>query len=503
MKKINFCFVFLMLLGVCSMAQIPEAFNYQAVARDGSGNILQNQSLTAIMGVYSGAGGAILEYEETHSVTTSDYGVFTAKIGTGTANFGDFGAIDWGAAVYFLKVEIDDGGGFVNLGKTQMISVPFAMHAKTVEQSIWQNNGPDIFYIDGAVGIGTDSPVYRLQVHTISGPSYLSVTDNTTGLNDGLRVGTNGTGNAYLLNDYDNGNLYLGAGGTYDMTINPDGMVGIGATPQVKMHSFSEASPGVYGSELGVQYSTSQYLAPAIYGRSVASTGDIAYGVLGNAYSNDASYSMGVFGEGGGAMSNNYGIYAVDFGEAGSSYSIAVYGDQAGAGDAGNFAGYFSGDVDVTGTLNKGGGSFKIDHPDDPANKYLYHSFVESPDMMNIYNGNVTTDAGGVAKVTLPDYFQSVNKDFRYQLTVIGQFAEAIIADEIEGNHFTIKTDKPNVKVSWMVTGVRKDPWANENRIVPVVEKKGVEKGKYLHPGLYSKSKAYELPTGVKVLPSD
>lgn len=503
MKKINFCFIILMVLGVYSMAQIPEAFNYQAVARDGAGNILQNQSLTVIMGVYSGAGGATLEYEETHSVATSDYGVFTAKIGTGTVNFGDFGAITWGDDTYFLKVEIDDGGGFVNLGKTQMISVPYAMHAKTVEQSIWQTNGPDIFYIDGAVGIGTNDPVYKMHVHSTSGPSYLIVTDNTTGLNDGLRVGTNGTGNGYLLNDYDNGNLYLGAGGTYDMTLSPDGLLGIGALPQVKMHSFSEESPGVFGSDLGVQYSTSQYLAPAIYGRSVASTGDVTYGVLGNAYSNDASYSMGVFGEGGGAIGNNYGIYAVDFGETGSNYSIAVYGDQNGTADAGTYAGYFSGDVSVTGTLSKGGGSFKIDHPDDPANKYLYHSFVESPDMMNIYNGNVTTDAGGLAKVTLPDYFQSVNKDFRYQLTVIGTFAEAIIAKEIEGNHFTIQTDKPNVKVSWMVTGVRKDPWANENRIIPVVEKKGVEKGKYLHPGLYSKSKAYELPTGVKASPSD
>lgn len=64
---------------------------------------------------------------------------------------------------------------------------------------------------------------------------------------------------------------------------------------------------------------------------------------------------------------------------------------------AGGFAGFFLGDVDVDGDLSKAGGSFKIDHPLDPANKYLYHSFVESPDMMNIYNGNVTTDAEGKA----------------------------------------------------------------------------------------------------------
>src|SRR5262249_23269056 len=74
------------------------------------------------------------------------------------------------------------------------------------------------------------------------------------------------------------------------------------------------------------------------------------------------------------------------------------------------------------GTLSKGCGSFKIDHPLDPSNKYLSHSFVESPDMMNVYNGNATTDRRGIAAITMPEYFEALNRDFRYQLTVIGQF---------------------------------------------------------------------------------
>ena len=141
-------------------------------------------------------------------------------------------------------------------------------------------------------------------------------------------------------------------------------------------------------------------------------------------------------------------------------------------------------DLDVTGTLSKGGGTFKIDHPLDPANKYLYHSFVESPDMMNIYNGNVITNSNGIAKVKMPNYFKALNKEFRYQLTVIGSFAQAIIAKEINNNSFEIKTSKPNVKVSWMVTGVRKDAWANKNRVVPEVDKTW-EKGYFIHPELY------------------
>ena len=131
-------------------------------------------------------------------------------------------------------------------------------------------------------------------------------------------------------------------------------------------------------------------------------------------------------------------------------------------------------------------GSFRIDHPLDPANKYLYHSFVESPDMMNVYNGNVTTDRHGVATVVLPDYFEALNREFRYQLTVIGQFAQAIVLREIARNRFTIKTNKPSVKVSWQVTGIRQDAYANAHRIQVEEEKTGSERGTYLHPELFS-----------------
>jgi hypothetical protein len=143
-----------------------------------------------------------------------------------------------------------------------------------------------------------------------------------------------------------------------------------------------------------------------------------------------------------------------------------------------------SGNVDILGTLSKGGGSFKIDHPLDPANKYLYHSFVESPDMKNMYDGNVTTDDTGLATVTLPNWFETLNRDFRYQLTVIGQFAQAMVASEISGNRFSIRTDKRNVKVSWQVTGTRQDAFANAHRIQVEVEKAPADRGHYLYPEL-------------------
>ncbi|MFN8366142.1 MAG: hypothetical protein U0Y96_02745 [Candidatus Kapaibacterium sp.] len=166
------------------------------------------------------------------------------------------------------------------------------------------------------------------------------------------------------------------------------------------------------------------------------------------------------------------------------------------AANANAYAAYFSGKVHVAGTLSKTAGTFKIDHPQDPANKYLVHSFVESPDMMNIYNGNIVTDGNGKATVTLPSYFEAENINFKYQLTVIGQFAQVIIAKEVSGNQFEIMTDKPNVKVSWQVTGVRNDVFAQQNRYVDVVEKEEENKGYYVYPqgygqplskGIYSK----------------
>jgi hypothetical protein len=150
-------------------------------------------------------------------------------------------------------------------------------------------------------------------------------------------------------------------------------------------------------------------------------------------------------------------------------------------------AAYFGGNVSLTGNLTVGGTkNFKIDHPLDPTNKYLCHSCVESADMMNIYTGNVTTDAQGNACVSLPEWFESLNRDFRYQLTVVGQFAQAIIATEVKDNKFSIRTDKPSVKVSWQVTAVRQDPWAKAHPLVVEEEKPLDERGHYLHPEVYN-----------------
>jgi hypothetical protein len=145
------------------------------------------------------------------------------------------------------------------------------------------------------------------------------------------------------------------------------------------------------------------------------------------------------------------------------------------------------GRVRVTGFLQKAGGGFTVDHPADPQNKCLSHSFVESPEMLNVYSGTVTTNRDGTARVKLPAYFEALNRDFRYQLTVIGKFARAMVSEEIKGNQFAIRTDPGRVKVCWQVTGVRKDAWAEANRIEVEERKPKAERGHYLHPELFGK----------------
>jgi hypothetical protein len=206
------------------------------------------------------------------------------------------------------------------------------------------------------------------------------------------------------------------------------------------------------------------------------------FGGAGGEFVGGGSSSLGV-GAGNGVEA--YGGPSGGTGTAGNGIVAEPGSPGAANGISYGLAGLFEGDVYVGGNLAKAGGSFVIDHPTDAANKYLYHSFVESPDMMNIYNGNIATDAGGTATVTLPDWFEALNRDFRYQLTVIGQQAQAWVASEVVNRAFTIKTDKGNVKVSWQVTGIRQDAWANAHRIPLEVDKPAEYQGHFLHPELF------------------
>jgi hypothetical protein len=283
-----------------------------------------------------------------------------------------------------------------------------------------------------------------------------------------------------------------GSGSTY-------GVVGIAVTGVygessggTGVHGYSSTGKGVLGfaGETGtnaVAYGVHGYSASAqgtgIFGQATSGSGT-TFGVRGESSSSTGFgvYGSSVHGNGvRGASASNDGVVGTSgslAGVAGSSSSgNGVYGESSFG-----YAGYFAGNTHVAGTLSKAAGSFVIDHPLDPARKTLSHSFVESPDMLNIYNGTVTTDATGEATVSLPAWFGALNKDVRYQLTTIGSFARATISAKVKNNRFSIKTEEPNIEVSWQVTGIRQDAYANEHRIPVESDKPKAERGTYLHP---------------------
>ena len=146
----------------------------------------------------------------------------------------------------------------------------------------------------------------------------------------------------------------------------------------------------------------------------------------------------------------------------------------------------------VTGSISKGSGTFVIDHPLDPKNKLLYHSFVESPDAKNMYDGVVRLDAEGEATVVLPAYFEELNTEYRYLVTPnSAPMPNLFIRTEVHNNSFGIGGGVPGEEVSWQITGIRKDPYILANPIIPEVQKSPdalVDVGEYLFEGAERKT---------------
>ena len=251
------------------------------------------------------------------------------------------------------------------------------------------------------------------------------------------------------------------------------------------------ASPGIVG--VNDNYGNAGFLGAGLSGVAGTSSASNAFGVVGA----NSSSGVGVVG----SSTSGAGVFGTS--SSGSTASgvygactgcVGVYGTNGGAG---GYAALFGGNVGVVGTLTKSAGSFKIDDPLDPENKYLSHSFVESPDMKNIYDGLVTLDGRGEAVVMLPDWFEALNQDFRYQLTCVGGYAPVYVSREVAGNEFQIAGGRAGLRVSWQLTGTRHDRYANAHRI-PVEEMKPPgEQGRYLHPDLYGRS----LDEGIAYIP--
>ena len=320
-----------------------------------------------------------------------------------------------------------------------------------------------------------------------------------------------GDGKNTYINRPANGELYIREGNSGEMAIFPGGQASIGlgvafglVFDQLYVTPFSQSLNAInafgYSDFIGAgNPGTTGVIATGGFS-SNNNGGDGLHAFGGNSSSASSTGGMGVFAQGGsggnGGNLINGGPGGVFFGANGNFGGDGIL-VLAGTGTTlSGEAGGFTGDVAISGNLFAGSKNFKIDHPLDPANKYLVHASVESSEMKNIYDGVIITDAVGEATVHLPDWFEALNTDFRYQLTVLGQFAQAIVGREIQNREFVIRTNLPNVKVSWQVTGVRQDAYAKAHPLMVEEEKDARLRGFYIHPELYGAPAEQQIEWG-------
>lgn len=401
-------------------------------------------------------------------------------------------------------VKGNSNGGFGVLGTSAALN-----GTGVYGQSVGQGNGIGVSG-SGPTGVSGSGTIFGI---IGSGPTGVSGTGTVGVVGNGDRMSGTGVSGFGSVGVVGNGNS-TGVSGTGNSS-SGTGVFGSGNTGVVGSSTNVDSinSAGVVGSgNLGVSgtgffgvkgQSTAGDYGIGVFG--VSDSGTNAVGVRGDSASGTGvfglSASINGTGVAGASTNNGAGVFG--------SGSVGVFGNSTGNGGGAGVVGYstnairpavmgintipviglagiFSGHVLVGGILSAALKEFKIDHPLDPGRKYLVHSTVESPDMKNVYDGIVTLEADGQAWVELPAYFEALNKNFRYQLTAIGTPAPNLyIAQEVHGNRFQIAGGEPGGKVSWQVTGIRHDPYAEQHPLLVEEEKQADEQDYYLHPEVY------------------
>lgn len=150
------------------LAQAPQAFNYQGIARDGNGTPFTNRNITLRIAILQGALPGTEVYQESHNAQTNKLGIFTVEVGHGHSQLGAFEDVDWGSGEHYVRIEMDAEGGtnYKLLGESQLLSVPYALYAGNGSggENLWEKNTSGIDYPDGNVGIGTTNPQNKISI---------------------------------------------------------------------------------------------------------------------------------------------------------------------------------------------------------------------------------------------------------------------------------------------------------------------------------------------------
>ena len=526
------------LLGLFTLAQAPQKMTYQSVIRNNSNTLISNTAVGVQISILTGSPSGTAVYIERHTTTTNINGLATLQIGTGTPVSGSFSTIDWSTGNYYVKTETDPAGGTVYSisGTSQLLSVPYALYAEeSGSGSSFSGDYNDLTNVPTNVSAFTNdagyitnpndadaNPTNEIQTLSIAGQSLSISGGNTITLPAGggvtldgaydqggagvgrtitadagpVQINGSGTNTAAL------GILFTGTGNSINAVNN--NAANTFSVVQAVTNSTGVNNSAIFGQSSGAaralsgEVTATATAAVAVRGNNLRTTGGIGVeGVGYNGVSGQTNYrdGYGVFGQNfdltGPLTANSAGVGGVGY--------IGVLGQSIDPANGGGLASLDNiialGDLTVSGTKN-----FRIDHPQDPENKYLNHFSIESNEVLNIYRGTVAFDQNGKAVVQLPDWFDAVNKNASYQLTPIGGYAPIFIAEKIKDGRFVIAGGTQGMEVSWAVYAERNDPYLQQHPEARQVEelKSDREAGKYLRPDLYGKP----AEQGILVAPS-
>jgi len=356
-STIFFAFIMTFIIGQ-SLAQAPQSFNYQAVARDAAGDVLADQPIAIRVSLHNGSASGAVDYSETFAPTTNEFGLFTLAIGAGTPVSGTFSTLSWGTAQYWLQVEMDPTGGasYADMGTSQLLSVPYAMYAENTNglpsgssgQTIWNNGAGWVadttIYNNGYnVGIGTTSPSHKLDV--VHGGSTGILVKSTTGFSvmdidaksgdAALRFLKDGTTQWNLRNQpaTDNFEFYEMGSGTRLIIEDSTGHIGIGTSTPISQSRLHVASNNRYSGYFTSDSSSS--LTHVIHAEYNA-TGNDGRAVYGKSTPADY-YGYGGYFEGG-----YKGVFGYSSGTSGGYMGIHGYASTSGTGSVYGVYGYAS-----------------------------------------------------------------------------------------------------------------------------------------------------------------
>jgi len=494
-------------------AALGTAFTYQGQLKQGGNPVNDNCDFQFSLWDAESDGTQVGTTQTKSNVSVSN-GLFTTSL--------DFGSVFTGDALWLaVAVRCPAGSGsYTTLSPRQgLTAAPYALGLRPGAAIVGQEGAYSALSVSNGYPGGVWPPAEKKAVAawTSDGTALWGAAGSGTGV---YGASTDGAG---VYGASDNVGVYGRSGGAAGTGVYGQATATSGPTDGVLGESSSPDGRGVRGlalatsgATIGVYGWSASTEGHGVVGVAEASTGYV-YGVWGASNSTDgrgvdghacatSGQAIGVYGQS--ASTGGTGVYGwatatsgnpvgvvgrsdspdgagvLGYASANSTSAIGVYGQATSAG----YAGYFLGNVHVEGNFSASGSkAFKIDHPLDPANRYLYHFAQEGPEVQNVYNGVVTLDASGEAVVTLPAYFSALNAGpFRYQLTPIGApMPNLYIAQEIQGNTFRIAGGAPGKKVSWEVTAIRNDPYLRDHTVQAEVDKLAGERGTYLYPEGY------------------